>query len=98
MQAIADWLEKLGMSEYAQRFAENRSREGSRTSNRRRSECARDHNAARWSVVREVSQQRAGTGIDHAEPLSRNSSAAIARFRLTLVVMVIRAQSPNGKR
>ena len=24
MQAIADWLEKLGMSEYAQRFAENR--------------------------------------------------------------------------
>ena len=23
MQAIADWLEKLGMSEYAQRFAEN---------------------------------------------------------------------------
>jgi hypothetical protein len=25
MQQIADWLEKLGMSEYAQRFAENRS-------------------------------------------------------------------------
>ena len=24
MQAIADWLEKLGMSEYADRFAENR--------------------------------------------------------------------------
>ena len=24
MQAIANWLEKLGMSEYAQRFAENR--------------------------------------------------------------------------
>ncbi|MFB9265018.1 SAM domain-containing protein, partial [Bradyrhizobium erythrophlei] len=24
MQHIADWLEKLGMSEYAQRFAENR--------------------------------------------------------------------------
>ena len=24
MQAIADWLEKLGMSEYAERFAENR--------------------------------------------------------------------------
>src|SRR6516165_7555923 len=24
MQRIADWLEKLGMSEYAQRFAENR--------------------------------------------------------------------------
>ena len=24
MQEIADWLEKLGMSEYAQRFAENR--------------------------------------------------------------------------
>ena len=24
MQQIADWLEKLGMSEYAQRFAENR--------------------------------------------------------------------------
>src|SRR5262249_2622384 len=24
MQLIADWLEKLGMSEYAQRFAENR--------------------------------------------------------------------------
>ena len=23
MQKIADWLEKLGMSEYAQRFAEN---------------------------------------------------------------------------
>ena len=23
MQAIADWLEKLGMSEYTQRFAEN---------------------------------------------------------------------------
>ena len=23
MQRIADWLEKLGMSEYAQRFAEN---------------------------------------------------------------------------
>ena len=23
MQEIADWLEKLGMSEYAQRFAEN---------------------------------------------------------------------------
>ena len=23
MQAIADWLEKLGMSKYAQRFAEN---------------------------------------------------------------------------
>ena len=23
MQPIADWLEKLGMSEYAQRFAEN---------------------------------------------------------------------------
>ena len=23
MQAIADWLEKLGISEYAQRFAEN---------------------------------------------------------------------------
>ncbi len=23
MQQIADWLEKLGMSEYAQRFAEN---------------------------------------------------------------------------
>ena len=23
MQDIADWLEKLGMSEYAQRFAEN---------------------------------------------------------------------------
>ena len=25
MQQIADWLEKLGMSEYAERFAENRS-------------------------------------------------------------------------
>ena len=24
MQQIADWLEKLGMSEYTQRFAENR--------------------------------------------------------------------------
>jgi SAM domain (Sterile alpha motif) len=24
MQQVADWLEKLGMSEYAQRFAENR--------------------------------------------------------------------------
>jgi hypothetical protein len=24
MQAIADWLEKLGMSEYKERFAENR--------------------------------------------------------------------------
>ena len=24
MQQISDWLEKLGMSEYAQRFAENR--------------------------------------------------------------------------
>jgi hypothetical protein len=24
MQQIVDWLEKLGMSEYAQRFAENR--------------------------------------------------------------------------
>src|SRR6516164_8447836 len=24
MQLIADWLEKLGMSEYAERFAENR--------------------------------------------------------------------------
>src|SRR6516162_1283201 len=24
MQHVADWLEKLGMSEYAQRFAENR--------------------------------------------------------------------------
>ena len=24
MQEIADWLDKLGMSEYAQRFAENR--------------------------------------------------------------------------
>jgi hypothetical protein len=24
MQQIADWLEKLGMSEYAQRFDENR--------------------------------------------------------------------------
>ena len=24
MHQIADWLEKLGMSEYAQRFAENR--------------------------------------------------------------------------
>ena len=24
MQQIADWLDKLGMSEYAQRFAENR--------------------------------------------------------------------------
>jgi hypothetical protein len=24
MQQIGDWLEKLGMSEYAQRFAENR--------------------------------------------------------------------------
>ena len=24
MQQIADWLERLGMSEYAQRFAENR--------------------------------------------------------------------------
>ena len=24
MQEIADWLEKLGMSEYAERFAENR--------------------------------------------------------------------------
>ena len=24
MQQIADWLEKLGMSEYAQRFSENR--------------------------------------------------------------------------
>ena len=24
MQQIAEWLEKLGMSEYAQRFAENR--------------------------------------------------------------------------
>jgi hypothetical protein len=24
VQEIADWLEKLGMSEYAQRFAENR--------------------------------------------------------------------------
>src|SRR6516162_2709265 len=24
MQQIADWLEKLGMSEYAQRFAENK--------------------------------------------------------------------------
>ena len=24
MQQIADWLKKLGMSEYAQRFAENR--------------------------------------------------------------------------
>jgi hypothetical protein len=24
MQEIADWLEKLGMSEYAQRFAEQR--------------------------------------------------------------------------
>jgi hypothetical protein len=23
MQEVADWLEKLGMSEYAQRFAEN---------------------------------------------------------------------------
>jgi hypothetical protein len=23
MQPIADWLEKLGLSEYAQRFAEN---------------------------------------------------------------------------
>jgi hypothetical protein len=23
MQQIADWLEKLGMSEYAQRFADN---------------------------------------------------------------------------
>jgi SAM (Sterile alpha motif) domain-containing protein len=23
MQLIADWLEKLGMSEYAQRFSEN---------------------------------------------------------------------------
>jgi hypothetical protein len=23
MQQIADWLEKLGMSEYAERFAEN---------------------------------------------------------------------------
>jgi hypothetical protein len=42
--------------------------------------------AARWSVVREVSQQRAGAGLDHAEPILRNSSAAIARFRLTLVV------------
>ena len=26
MQQIADWLEKLGMSEYAQRFAENATR------------------------------------------------------------------------
>ena len=26
MQQIADWLEKLGMSEYAERFAENRRR------------------------------------------------------------------------
>lgn len=26
MQQIADWLEKLGMSEYAQRFAESRSK------------------------------------------------------------------------
>ena len=26
MQQVADWLEKLGMSEYAQRFAENRHR------------------------------------------------------------------------
>ena len=24
MQQISDWLEKLGMSEYAERFAENR--------------------------------------------------------------------------
>ena len=24
MQQIADWLEKLGMSEYAERFADNR--------------------------------------------------------------------------
>jgi hypothetical protein len=24
MQQIADWLEKLGMSEYAERFAENK--------------------------------------------------------------------------
>ena len=24
MQQIGDWLEKLGMSEYAERFAENR--------------------------------------------------------------------------
>ena len=24
MQEIADWLDKLGMSEYAQRFADNR--------------------------------------------------------------------------
>jgi hypothetical protein len=24
MQRVAEWLEKLGMSEYAQRFAENR--------------------------------------------------------------------------
>ena len=26
MQQIADWLEKLGMSEYAERFAENEHR------------------------------------------------------------------------
>ena len=28
MQQIADWLEKLGMSEYTQRFAENRIDDG----------------------------------------------------------------------
>ena len=30
MQQIVDWLEKLGMSEYAQRFAVNHTRYGER--------------------------------------------------------------------
>jgi hypothetical protein len=32
MQEIADWLERLGMSEYARRFAENGISAASRTS------------------------------------------------------------------
>ena len=34
MREIAEWLEKLGMSEYAQRFAENESISRSAPSNR----------------------------------------------------------------
>ena len=68
MQQIADWLEKLGMSEYAQRFAENRIRSlGPSRSDRSRPErtrrrrsaiaakfCARSANSAVAAAARSV--------------------------------------------
>jgi SAM domain (Sterile alpha motif) len=69
MHEIADWLEKLGMSEYARRFAENKI----------------DLSALRYLTDQDLKDIGLHSGIDARCWRSSRSLATLCRYRRSLL-------------